>query len=376
VMTVGSMDPRANPDVVENALAEGKIDFVAMTRPLTADPDLPNKIAEGRIDDIIPCTQCITCFPMSRCRVNAASTRGETPEMPDGPEIKPAADKKNVVVVGGGPGGMEAARVAAVRGHNVTLFEKTGRLGGLMPVAAVVKGRHERLVDYSNYLSGQLEKLGVDVKTGTEATGEKITALNPDAVIVAVGGSTAKPNIKGIDNKIVMSSDSLHKTLETGLKIFSPYTLRTLGKVYMPVGDKVIIIGGHIQGVQLAEFLSQYDKDITIVDEEPLENLGMNMPNYVKERVLLYNQSHGVKTMMGVKIGEVTDEGLTLTTEYGITKTIPADSIIVALDTMPNSSLADDLQGLVPAVFAVGDCAKPGVIVDAVEAGNLTARNI
>lgn len=376
VFTVGAMDPRLIPDVAENAIRDGKIDFVAMTRPLTADPELPNKFAEGRIEDVRPCTYCLTCFPMSRCRVNATSTRIHGPEMPEGLAVQPAITKKKVLVIGGGPGGLEAARVAAERGHEVTLYEKTGRLGGLMPVAALVKGRHEKILDFVNYLTGQIKKLGVTVKLGKEVTPAVVEELQPDAVIVATGGKMATLNIPGIDNRKVISSSDLHSQLELGLKIISPFALRSLTNFYMPVGKKVVIIGGQIQGLQLAEFLAQRDRDVTIVDEAPEDMLGFNLPNETKSRVILYNQAHGVKTLMGVKYGEITDAGMTVTTSYGITKTIEADSIILALPVIEDTSLADSLKGIVSEVYSVGDCSKSGVIVDAVEAANLTARRI
>lgn len=376
VITVGSMDPRLIPEVVETALEDGKIDFVAMTRPLTADPELPNKLAAGNLDDIRPCTYCVTCFPMTRCRVNAASTRADGPEMPEGYDVQPALTKKKVLVVGGGPAGMEAARVAALRGHEVMLYEKSTRLGGIMPVAAIVKGQHEKILEFVNYLSNQMNKLGVDIKLGKEVDLATVKKLNPDVVVIATGGVTASPDIPGIDNPKVISSDSLHKTLELGLKFVNPFTLRSLTNFYMPVGQKVIIIGGQIQGVQLAEFLSQRGRDVTIVDDGPIENLGLNLPSYVKERVVLYNQSHGVKTLMGVKYHEINDKGMTITTDYGIKKTIEADSIITAIPTVANTSLADSLQGVVSEVYAIGDCNKAGVMVDAIEAGNLTARKI
>ena len=376
VFTVGSMDPRWIPDVVENALQDGKIDFVAMTRPLTADPELPNKIAAGNLEDVRPCAHCITCFPMTRCRVNAASTRANGPDMPEGYDVQPASTKKKVMVVGGGPAGLEAARVAALRGHEVTLYEKTSYLGGLMPVAAIVKGRHEKILEFVDYLSTQIKKLGVEVKLRKEVDKALVEKEKPDVVIVATGGTTVAPSIPGIDKSIVMSSTSLHKTLETGLKIVDPFTLRFLTNFYIPLGPKVVIIGGQIQGVQLAEFLSQRGRDVTIVDQEPQETLGANLPSYVQERVVLYNQSHGVKTLMGVTYHEITDEGIKITTEYGITKTIPADNIVVAVPTAPNTALADSLKGVVGEVYAIGDCNQAGVMVDAVEAGNLTARKI
>jgi 2,4-dienoyl-CoA reductase (NADPH2) len=174
----------------------------------------------------------------------------------------------------------------------------------------------------------------------------------------------------------VISSDALHGILETGLNFIDPYTFRDLTNFYMPVGKKVIIIGGQIQGVQLAEFLAQRGRDVTIVDQDKLENLGLNLPDYVKERLVFYIKAHGVKIMMGVKYGSITDQGMTLTTSFGLLRTIPADSIILTLPGSPDTALADSLKGKVAEVHAIGDSAKPGVMVDAVESGNLTARKV
>jgi 2,4-dienoyl-CoA reductase (NADPH2) len=376
VMTVGSMDPRLHPEVGENAIREGKIDFLGMTRPLTADPDLPNKIAAGKLDEVRPCTYCITCFPQSRCRVNAASNRSDGPEMPEGYYPQPATRKKNVLVAGGGPSGLEAARIAALRGHQVMLCEKSSRLGGLMPLAAMVKGPHEKILDYVNYLSGQMVRLGVNIKLGQEVTTELVEKTNPDVVIIATGGIATVPNIPGIDNPKVISNARLHRTLETGLKFIPPFTLRALTKFYMPVGRKVVIIGGQIQGLQLAEFLVQRGRDVTIVDEGPEDSLGLNLPGFLLPRLLLYNYSHGVKVLMNAKYHEITEQGLTITTGYGIKKTLKADNIILALPLEPSATLADSLKGKAAEIYTVGDCKTPGVMVDAVESGHITARKI
>ena len=376
VMTVGSMDPRMHPELAETAIRQGMIDFTGMTRPLTADPELPNKLIAGRLDDVRPCTYCITCFPQTRCRVNPASTRAEGPEMPEGYDVQSSTTKKNVLVVGGGPAGMEAARVAALRGHQVTLYEKKNRLGGLMPLAAMVKGRHEKIMDYLNYLSNQLTKSGVKVKLGHEADLSIIDKSKPDVVIVATGGIDTIPDIHGIDNPKVINSSSLHRTLESGLKLVSPFTLGTLTNFYMPIGQKVVIIGGQIQGVQLAEFLVRRGRDVTIVDEGPEESLALNMPDFLKTRVILYIQAHGVKILMNVKYHEITDKGLTITTSYGVKKTLKTDNIVCALPSSADTGFADSLKGKIAEVYAIGDCSKSGVIVDAIEAGNLTARKM
>ena len=192
-------DPAHAPDFFEQALEDGKADFFLMTRPLTVDMKYVNKLKEGRIDEIAPCTRCLHCHigsneanaQMAYCRVNALTQRVMREGGPATYELEPAATPKKVMVIGGGPAGMEAARIAAARGHNVTLYEKRGALGFMLDFAASVKGPHENLADLKNYLIRQLELNGVEVKTGTEVTQELIHSEAPDAVILADVGVLA-----------------------------------------------------------------------------------------------------------------------------------------------------------------------------------------
>jgi pyruvate/2-oxoglutarate dehydrogenase complex dihydrolipoamide dehydrogenase (E3) component len=138
----------------------------------------------------------------------------------------------------------------------------------------------------------------------------------------------------------------------------------------------VVIIGGQIQGVEVAEFLIHRHRDVTIVDEGPAEDLGKDMPGAPRDRLINYLHTHGVQTLMGVKIDGITDEGVTITINEGLKKTLKADNIILALPLAANTALADSLKGKVKEVYAVGDCKKPGVIETGVADANLTARKI
>ncbi len=365
VMTVGRLDPMLG----EQALQEGKVDFIGMTRRLIADPELPNKVAAGRLDDIAPCTACDNCLGSRRCRINAnVGTEHNT--------YPKAETAKKVVIAGGGPAGLEAARVAALRGHDVTLYEKSNKLGGLLPMAALVKGTEiEDLPALVSYLERQVTGLGVKINLGEEVSPSVIKEIKPDVVILATGGLPSVPAIPGIYKRNVISNANLHQRLKFFLRFLGPNTLRWLTNFYMPVGKKVVIIGGGIQGCELGEFLTKRGRKVTIVDKA--DTLGEGMVDVSLAYLLTWFREKGVTLMSAVKeYVEITDKGLTLITREGETQTIEADSIIPALPLIKNTELLESLEGKVPEVYAVGDCQEPLLIVDAIAAGSRTARAI
>jgi 2,4-dienoyl-CoA reductase (NADPH2) len=365
VTVVGRLDA----DIGERILREGKVDFIAMTRRLLADPDYPKKIAEGRLDEIQPCTGCDNCLGSRRCRINGLlGTPYNT--------IEEAPKKKKILVIGGGPGGMSAARVSAMRGHDVTLYEKATALGGLLPLAAIVKGsRPEDLSLIIGYFSRQLDRLGVKVELGKEADLSIVDRIKPDVVFLAAGGTSTVPKIPGIDTSIVVSGAVLHQRLKLALKFFGPETLRKLTKFYMPMGKRVIVIGGAIQGCELAEFLAKRGRKVTVVETKPM--IGEGMVDALLSNLLKWFQKHGVTLISGVKeyVG-ITDKGLTLITGDGKKQTIEADSIVTALPLTPNNDLLDSLKAKVPEVYAIGDCRDPLLIADAIGTGVRTAREV
>ncbi|OGN96331.1 MAG: hypothetical protein A2Y89_02995 [Chloroflexi bacterium RBG_13_51_18] len=365
IMVVGKLDP----ELGEKVLREGKADFIAMTRRLQADPELPNKVMAGRLEDIAPCTACENCLGSRRCRINAFMGKEYN-------TIEKAGKKKSVVVVGGGPAGMEAARVAALRGHDVTLYEEGKRLGGLLPIAAVVKGtKQEDLPSMINYLQRQITRLGVKINLETRADAVSIEAGKPDAVIIATGGVPTVPQIKGINLPNVVSGAKLHKSLKKYLRYLGPNLLRQLTKFYLPVGKRVVIIGGSLHGCELGEFLAKRGRKVTIVEKSP--TLGQGMVDVIQAYLFMWFRKKGVTMISGVReYVEITEKGLTIINKEGEKETIKADTIIPALPLTPNTELYESLKGKVPELYAIGDCQEPLLIADAISKGMETARAI
>jgi 2,4-dienoyl-CoA reductase (NADPH2) len=367
---------RLDPELGEKILGEGKLDFIGMTRRLFADPELPHKVAECRLEDIAPCSGCNYCWHIRayvdsplRCRINAALGRHREFE------ILPTAKKKRVLVAGGGPAGLEAARIAALRGHDVTLYEKETKLGGLMRLAALVKDHEiESIISIIDYLSVQNRKLGVTMRLGKPVDSSVVDEIRPDVLILAAGGTPSNPIIRGIDHPKVVNNANLHRTLKFWMRFFGPKAMERLTKLWMPIGKTVVIIGGGLEGCQLAEFLVKRGRKVTIVDSEP--TLGKGLLSDDPDRLFKWFHKKGVVTFTGVTYEAVSDEGLIVTTKEGERKTLMADSIITALPLRPAGDLAESLGKKVAEVYEIGDCREPGYMYDAIADGYRIGRVI
>ncbi len=359
---------RMDPVLGEQFLREGKLDFVGMTRRLLADPELPHKVMAGKLESIRACTGCLHCMDVRNknklleCQVNASLGREREYE------LKPAEKKKKVMIIGGGPAGMEAARVAALRGHEVKLFEKSPGLGGLIPLASLVKELEiNDLLNLIRYFRTQMVETGVGVMMNKEAGESEIDEYKPDVLILAAGAVHNVFNIPGSERRNVIGSSRLHRQLKFYLKFFSPKTLQKLTRLWMPIGKRVVIVGGAIHGCELAEFLIKRGRQVTITHTE--KTLGEGIP---VEDLLRFNpwlERKGIPTYTGVNYEEVIEEGLVITTSEGEKKTLEVDSIIVTLPFLPNTDIAKKLEGKAPETYIIGSCTEPGLIVNAIADG-------
>ncbi len=343
------------PQLAEEILERGKADFIALARPLFADPYWPQKAREGRPENITPCIRCNDgCqdrsnlkYRPTQCTVNVMLNRE------DSLDIITAERCKNVGVVGGGPGGLEAAKVCALRGHRVTLFEKR-KLGGALNEASVPEFKSDlrRLISF--YVT-QMEKLKVEV-IQKEATVNTIKEGNFDAVIIAVGGVPAGPDVPGIDKPIVISAlDALDRKV--------------------PVGQKVLVVGGNMVGTEVGLWLAEQGKEVifTEMTDEFMTNVGIFERLEYSER--LAKQKVTIHT--GKRLEKVVDKGAIVVDRYGKKQEIWADSIVLAVGFIPQTTLKEQLeQGKGLEVYAIGDCVNPRRIFDAIHEAYLTARRI
>lgn len=343
VACVGSLN---DPAQMEEIIASGQADVVEIARATLADPYLPKKAYEGNADDITPCLRCYECFgatgelEMVKCAVNP--TMGE---QLSAKKIEPAQIKKKVLVVGGGPAGMEAAITLAKRGHNVTLAEKTEKLGGsLHPAgAAYFKEDIRKLI---KVLSSRVEKAGVNVLLNKEVTPEFVKEFKPDTLFVAIGARELCPPIKGMDSdKVIMAIDAE----------LNPEKL----------GENVVIMGGGLVGAEAAIGFEHEGKKCTIVE---MKSTIAEEVNSFYRGGLMPEFERAAKCLVNTKVKEITSEGVVCEAD-GKEFTVQADSIVCALGFKSPYDEVDKLTDIVDEYYIIGDCKKVGKIYDAMNTG-------
>jgi len=340
VITVGRI---RNPVMADQILRDGKADLVSMGRALIADPYMPRKAKEEKFEEIVPCLSCNRCIQTQRkeairCAVNPEA--GNESRF----KISKSERAKKVWVVGGGPGGLKAAEIAALRGHQVILFEKNHNLGGRMRLAAIPP-KKTVLNDFLDYLEKRVNGLGVTLELGKKFSVEMVETNKPDAVIVASGAVPFFPDWKGVEESGALSVDAALNGKEK-------------------VGRRVLVVGGGGIGAETADYLSEMGNEVTLIEmlEEIASDLVTHLKHYLSKRLI----EKGVTILTSTKVKEL-GQGYALVEDTSGTRKIEGfDTIVLAVGSKSDDSVAKDLEGKVPVLHVIGDASKPREALEAV----------
>ncbi len=356
VIVVGEI---RDPALAEDILSSGKADFVALARPLLADPHWAAKAARGDDDRILKCISCDTCrLNLSRnapirCLINPKLGREEWLHDPE-----PASTPRKVMVVGAGPAGMEVARVAAARGHNVSLYEAESTLGGGQLALAKAPPYKDRLAWLEDYLARELDRVPVEQHLNTRVDAATVADESPDVLVVATGAAPLMPSIPGIDGDNVATAFAV------------------LAGDGIPEGKRVAVLGGRQVGCETAEFLVERGCHVTIVARSPESQLVIEAPATYRNALLLRLRNAGVEFITEHDVKEIRPDGLTLVGADAAERDLIVDSVIVARGAVPQRGLAEDVGAAVPEVHTIGDSEDPRTIEEAMYEGTLLGRQI
>jgi 2,4-dienoyl-CoA reductase-like NADH-dependent reductase (Old Yellow Enzyme family)/thioredoxin reductase len=334
VMAVGRIN---DPYVADEIIAKGQADLVCIGRGLLADPDMPRKAKEARFDEIRTCIACNTCmqsiFKRGRIECLVNPMLGREQEM----AFIPTKTPKKVMVIGGGPGGLNVAWVAAKRGHDVHIYEKRSALGGqLLPGS--VPGHKAELRSLIIFQKKQAEIYGVQCHLNHKVDEEDIKSVNPDVIVLATGSLPALPRVNGIDKDIVLTYEDVFDAER-------------------PAYNKAVVIGGGPTGLELALHLAEYGCAITVV--EMLPRIGKGLEAMTKKMLLQKLKAHHVQIMTETRLAQIEDDGVSVKDKDGMRLFIEAQKVIIAVGTRPDKSLYEKIKSQGYEIHQIGDCLEP-----------------
>jgi 2,4-dienoyl-CoA reductase (NADPH2) len=345
-----------DPIIAEKILADGKADLIGMARALLADPELPKKAREGRVDEIVPCLACSNCLteilttykewgkPVSTvCTVNPRA--GKESEY----GMEAVKRSKKIFVVGGGPGGMEAARTAALRGHRVTLYERGNQLGGRLVIASIPPHKDE-IASLVKSLAIRAGKAGVKIMLNCEVSPETIAKENPDVLILATGAAPLVPNLPGVDGKNIVTADDVLTGIRT-------------------VRGNVLVVGGGMVGCETAEYLIERVPGVTQVTVlEMLHRMADNVSPTYRPFFLARLKKAGIRMDTNTAVEAITEEGIKVNKkgERGFMK---GDAVVLAVGFVAHRPFSEKSTEKASEVYLIGDCVKPRMIKEAMEEG-------
>lgn len=347
-----------DPEIADRAIAEGKLDMVAMARAWISNPDYGDKVYEGRKDDIVPCLRCNKCHGRGKndimttvCSVNPKFGF----EMVDRYVGQPAGPSKEIAVIGGGPGGMRTALYLAERGHKVTIYEKEQELGGAIRHADYIPFKWT-LRDYKNYLIHQVHKHGIKVVLGTAATPEMVEDRY-DAVIAAVGAQPVIPGIPGAKGEnVTVATDAIMHSEK--------------------IGKNVVVIGGGEVGVETGMFLAQKGHSVTVIEMRDQLAADTTVMHYRSMFTDAWEAIPDFHYVLNATAKEITADHVTYTDKDGVDHDLPADSVILSVGMRSKADEALSFYGTTPGFYMVGDCRKPGTIQTTNRSAYVISQNI
>lgn len=343
------------PELAEEIIASGKADVVELGRALLADPYFPKKAMMGESEDITPCLRCFNCFAsIVESTVVACAVNPVIGFEFDHKYYTPTLERtKKVMVVGGGPGGMQAAITASKKGHEVILCDRTDSLGGTLKFAEYVQFKRD-LYKFAKVLERRVNKEKIDVRLNTEVTKEYVECEQPDVLILATGASPIIPPINGVDRDNVFLAVEGEKNIEK-------------------LGEKVVILGGGLVGCETGIHLGMAGKDVTIV--EMRDGLGPDANDFHKMAMKMELDKY-VTPKVNTRAKEITEKGVICIGQDNNEYLVEADSVILAVGVRANDKNNVELSGLTKEFYMIGDCVRPAQVMQSVQQGYYTSREI